>query len=392
MKIVAFVGETFEYYDGYCYTKPTSAAFLQDLVGKDNVYVCSPMKEVSEQPTTFSTKVAHSHFYPSPAYKSTKDFTLKSITKAGYLKAFQQSADKVIAEHPGAYFWIRTPSMGSIVFGLQALKAGEKVIHHMCADASNTWRGKKYKGIEKLLGFLLSRLIRWQLRKICKHENTINLCTGDVLEDFSRTYSPSNTHQFVDVMVKQPELINAPSPSNQERLNLLFVGRIVEDKGVFDLLEVVYRLKGKVAATIVGGGPELESAQRMSSKLGLENQVRFMGQLKHSELSKLYDASDVVVVPSNNHYEGFPRVIMEGWSHHKPVIVSNVGGVKAFVKDGENGLIFTPGSRDELYSKLENLLSDDALLNKLTSGAKSMSEISLQNYWLQQLNSILEVR
>ena len=66
--------------------------------------------------------------------------------------------------------------------------------------------------------------------------------------------------------------------------------------------------------------------------------------------------------------EGFPRVIMEGWAHKKPVIVSQVGGVKAFVKNAENGLIFTPGNQSELLIALESLLKDDELLKEVRKG------------------------
>lgn len=389
MKIIAFVGETFQKFNGSCYAKPTSAAFLQDTIGKDNVYVCSPCKEAGSQPTDFSTEVSESHFYPFPAYSSTKDFAIKTIFQRGYLRQYQDAADFIIKKHPGEYFWIRTPSIGSVVFGLRALNAGEKVIHHMCADASNTWRDSKYSLPEKVVGYLLSRFIRRKLGQICQHKNTINVCTGDVLEKFSLKYSPNKTYQFVDVMVKQPD-ISISSNKIDKQLSLLFVGRIVEDKGIFDLIKVASEFSGNVKVKIVGGGPDLDKAKALVNAFNMQEHIVFTGQLQHKELSQLYCESDAVVVPSNNFYEGFPRVIMEGWSHHKPVIVSQVGGVKAFVKHKENGLIFTPGSQVELRSHISALLSDEMLYEKIKSGAVVMSEKSTQAYWINVLSALLK--
>lgn len=388
MRIVAFVGETFESFGEHYYTKPTSAAFLQDAIGSENVYVCSPAVDAQKQPVSFSTKVNAEQFHPFPRYSSTKDFVVKSLLKPGFYNRYAKAADKVIAQHKGAYFWIRTPSVGSIVFGLRALKAGEKVLHHMCADASNTWRDAKYSGVEKLFGFILSRYIRRKLKQICQHPNTLNLCTGSALESFSQAIAPKQTVQFVDVMVKPPKsLVDKPLVTGF--VNILFVGRIVEDKGVFDLLQVAARLPGKCHVTIVGDGPDLEKAKALAAELSLNDTVQFTGQLPHQQLSDIYNHSDLVVVPSNNNYEGFPRVIMEAWSHHKPVVVADVGGIRAFVKHGENGLIFSPGDSEQFYQCVSQLVQDEQLYTRVKQGAIEMAPISQQEYWLDVLKQQL---
>lgn len=389
-KIIAFVGETFDVHAGIAYTNPTSVAFLQDCIGRENVYVCSPMQEVTDLRGGYSTSVAVHQFYPAPNYRSTKEFLLNMILKPAFYRQFNAVADAVISKHQGELFWIRTPSIGSIFFGLRALAAGQKVLHHMCADASNTWRDGKYSTFEKGFGFLVSRFLRYKLSQVCKHPNTINLCTGNVLEEFSKQVAPNNTYQFVDVMVKPPEHVPVIS-YKAGILRVLFVGRVVADKGVFDLLDVAERLGKQCHFTIAGGGPELEQAKAYSAQLGLADRVVFTGQLSHSELAPLYDQHDVIAVPSNNYYEGFPRVIMEAWSHHKPVVVANVGGIRAFVKHDENGLVFTPGDQTQLYAALLRMTADSELYDKLHIGAVQMAEQSLQRYWLADVKRILKL-
>ncbi|MCL1049583.1 glycosyltransferase [Shewanella abyssi] len=392
MKIVAFVGETFEEFNNEYHAKPTSAAFLQCSIGTENVYVASSSRKSSgDNPVGISTTVLKDHFYPFPRYQSTKDFVVKCLLDRKFYSQYVDLSEQIIRQHDGEYFWIRTPSIGSIVFGLTALKLNQKVLHHMCADASNTWKDSKYKGFNKFLAFCFSKVLRSKLKNICAHKNTINLCTGDILESFSRKYS-LKTYQFVDLMIKPPSvdsLIPAESLKKQGKLNLLFVGRVVEDKGVFDLIQAISEQKSMVKATFVGDGPDLEQARDLVKSKTLEHLINFTGQLPHIELNQLYADCDLVVIPSNNNYEGFPRVIMESWSYHKPVIISNVGGINAFVQDNVNGFIVEPGNVAQLSTLLANISADNEMLNGLSEGVKEMSKLSSQEYWGQQLLTII---
>lgn len=350
--------------------------------------VCSPSIPSNTPPHSYSTKVRADRFYSFPHYSSTKDFISKCLFKPGYFRTYSNIADEVIKQYSGEYFWIRTPSMGSIVFGLRALKAGEKVLHHMCADASNTWRDAKYSLPEKFIGFLLSRYLRYKLKNICQHANTINLCTGAALEDFSKKYAPTRTVQFVDVMVK-PSVQIVEKSLPQGFLSLLFVGRVVSDKGIFDLLRVVSRLKNHTQLTVVGDGPDLERAKALANDLGIADQIKFTGQLSHHTLSDVYASCDLVVIPSNNYYEGFPRVIMESWAHHKPVVISDVGGIRAFVRDQYNGLIFRPGDVEQLCNNINQLIQDPHLYFQIKEGAVASASISHQAQWISVLRKQL---
>jgi glycosyltransferase involved in cell wall biosynthesis len=390
MKIIAFVGETFSDYQSRQYTKPTSIAFLQDAFGVANVYAASPSIKVTAQPESYSTVVDAERFYSFPHYSSTKQFFTNCILKKGFYKKYIALADKVIKENDGEFFWVRTPSIGSIVFGLRALKADQKVLHHMCADASNTWKDAKYKGVNKVVAFISSRFIRVLLKKICSHKNTINFCTGDVLEHFSRKHS-KNTYQFVDVMVKVLNVEPKIKVQRTECLNLLFVGRMVEDKGIFDLIEAVKIHRGKVGLTLVGDGPDLNRAKELVGKYSLEKYIMFTGQLPHDSLGPLFANSDLITVPSNNNYEGFPRVIMEAWSYHKPVIVSNVGGINALVENNKNGLIISPGSVSDLTNSIAICLENGELFETIKLGAKNMAQVSTQAYWIKKMKEALNV-
>lgn len=383
-RIVAFCGETFfDDCNGNYVAKPTSAAFLQDSFGVENVFACSPYKNELLS-VGVSTVIAKEQFYKAPHYASTKDFCIKALFKRNFLGDYFKFCDSIIDKHEGDYFWVRTPSIGSIVFGLRALKRNQKVIHHMCADASSTWKDAKYSFIEKALGFLMSRVLRFLLSRICANKNTLNVCTGDVLEKFSSKYSSEQTVQFVDLMVKETIVDTfTPNPQSGE-LKLLFVGRIVEDKGIFDLINAISKSQSNTKLTVVGNGPDYDKAVSLVSKLKLDDKIEFTGQLSHSDLDPVFNEADITVIPSDNNYEGFPRVIMESWAKHKPVIVTHVGGIKAFVKDSENGLIIPRGDVVALTMAIDKA-ADSKFYEKLKLGAKLSSEVSTQDYWINQL-------
>ncbi|PME54414.1 glycosyltransferase [Vibrio lentus] len=383
-KIIAFCGETFKLNsNGDLVAKPTSAAFLQRTFGTENVFVCSPFKnEILDQ--GYSTTLDNEKFFQAPFYSSTKEFLYKSITKRLFLKSYIDFCDEVILNNENSIFWIRTPSLGSIIFGLRVLKHEKKLLNHICANPSDTWKSDKYSFIEKIFGFFVSRFVVFLLGKICSHKLTLNLCTGDVIENLARKYS-INSKQFVDLMIERPSKANPLNYQKGEILNLLFVGRLVRDKGIFELISAVKVLKANVKLTIVGDGPDLEEAKRVITDLNLQNMIMFTGQLPHSQLEVLYQNTDLTIVPSDNDYEGFPRVIMESWSQGKPVIVTDVGGVKAFVKDCHNGLIIERGSVDSIVMALQKILTTEHLYEQLLSGVDDIQPLSNIDYWKDSL-------
>jgi glycosyltransferase involved in cell wall biosynthesis len=160
---------------------------------------------------------------------------------------------------------------------------------------------------------------------------------------------------------------------------------------IFDLIYIVKQLKGKVGLTLVGDGPDLNRARELVGKYSLEKNITFTGQLPHESLGPLFANSDLITVPSNNNYEGFPQVIMEAWSYHKPVIVSNVGGINALVKNNKNGLIISPGSVTDLSNSIAICLESSVVFEIIKLGAQIMAQFSIQAYWIKKMKEALNV-
>ncbi|WP_105258038.1 glycosyltransferase family 4 protein [Pseudoalteromonas sp. T1lg88] len=389
-EIVAFVGETFNEVDGSYYATPTSAAFLQDCFGQDNVKVCSPVDKLANPERLSiqksSTCVSKKRFYipPLPANCTTKDFYKNALLRPGFFRSFINFCDEVIAENPHALFWARTPSPGSIIFALRVIKAGKPLLHHICGDARHTWKDRKYRGINKLLALVFSFIVRLQINYICKYEGAVNLASGSELEKWAKTKAPSRTHQFVDMMTKSKSVT---SKQSQSLKTILFVGRVVHDKGVFEILEAM-GAHPHISLTVVGEGPDLEQVKAVVAESPtLKSRVKFEGQVAFNKLPKYFESADCVVIASKTN-EGFPRVIMESWVHKTPLIVSQVGGISAFVKDKYNAVVVKPGSPKEIAEAF-TYLSVEENYQQIKDGVDDMVQYSLQSYWVAQLKDIV---
>jgi len=101
--------------------------------------------------------------------------------------------------------------------------------------------------------------------------------------------------------------------------------------------------------------------------------VKNLGWIQHKELPKIYNQSDIVVVPSQ-WPEPFGIVAVEGMASHTPIIASRVGGLQTIVEDGRTGYLFDPLNKDELEQKLIKLLDNTSLRLKMGEEGKKKAE------------------
>ncbi|HBL8869841.1 TPA: glycosyltransferase family 4 protein, partial [Enterobacter hormaechei] len=172
----------------------------------------------------------------------------------------------------------------------------------------------------------------------------------------------------------------------ENTFNFLFIGRVQFDKGIVELLDAFVKIpKDNITLNVVGEGKLLK---HLKEKYKDVKNIFFWGSLSNNKIPVAILNSHVIVVPSNNKYEGFPRVILESWLFGKPVIVSNVGGINALVKDRSNGLIYDNHNEGELACKLYEITDKD-LYSQLSEGALKMRDVSLADYWKNVLLSIM---
>jgi colanic acid/amylovoran biosynthesis glycosyltransferase len=145
-------------------------------------------------------------------------------------------------------------------------------------------------------------------------------------------------------------------------LRLLFVGRLVPEKGVPVLLGALAELKRrglKVDAVLVGDGPYRDELVAASRRLGLAEQLEFTGALTGTAIAPRYREADVFCLPS--FAEGLPVVLMEAMANELPVVTSRLAGIAELVDDGVNGYVVPPAREDVLVDALQSLAADPGL-------------------------------
>jgi glycosyltransferase involved in cell wall biosynthesis len=169
-------------------------------------------------------------------------------------------------------------------------------------------------------------------------------------------------------------------PSRRKDINprILFVGRVVPQKGVETLLHAVAMVRQHlpdVALTIVGPieSQYARSLQDLVTRLGLDGYVELLGKRAQDELRALYQSHTVLAFPSE-WAEPFGIVLLEAMASGLPIVSSGAGGSGEIVTHGVNGLVFERGSRIDLANTLTTLVSSTDLRADLARRARRQVE------------------
>jgi glycosyltransferase involved in cell wall biosynthesis len=177
--------------------------------------------------------------------------------------------------------------------------------------------------------------------------------TATMYGNGSSRFDPPVVHPRVTM----PSAMNGPAEKGpQARLQVGFIGRIEEEKGIFEALEILTSLPAPYALTVIGDGAARESAQRRAQELGLTTRVRFLGWLGRSELSGMLREIGVVLIPSLR-AEGFGMVGAEALGSGTPVVAYDAGGVGEWC-DGSSSRVVGVGDRAGAAAQIIALTAD----------------------------------
>ncbi|HVP22770.1 MAG TPA: glycosyltransferase family 4 protein [Conexivisphaerales archaeon] len=206
-------------------------------------------------------------------------------------------------------------------------------------------------------------------------------------------------HGRVDSSVFHPT-----SPKDTGTFSVLFVGRIVPQKGVHVLLEalrgMVSDLPGaNISVTVVGPVGEfgvvlttsdyLENLTKSVERFGLTEVVHFRYFVRLEDLVDLYSSASVYVLPSLQ--DAFPFSVIEAMMCGTPVIGTSSGGMKEQIEDGVTGFVVPPGDPDALREKLEVLYRDSVLLGRMSLAARSsaLARFPLEGFSAEMFDAVV---
>ena len=159
-----------------------------------------------------------------------------------------------------------------------------------------------------------------------------------------------------------------------ERFQLLFVGNLLERKGVKDLLRAfaLPSLKERdIHLTMAGGGP-LETYRAMAADLGIADRVTFTGWLSQDDARALMVSAQTLILPAYD--EGLPLVILEALASRTPVICTPVGSIPEVLRDGHTALFVTPGDEGAIAGAIASLIDRPELRSELSAAGAMLYE------------------
>jgi len=172
-----------------------------------------------------------------------------------------------------------------------------------------------------------------------------------------------------------------PDPRVERKTDeLLFVGRLVEKKGVHFLLEAmpaVIKKHPTVRLILAGSGPMEEELKQKAAQLHLSDKVDFLGMVAQTQLPALYQRATLAIFPfvvaKSGDQEGFGLVQVEAMGCECPVIAGDLPAIHDIIAHEENGLIFPSGNTQALADAIIKLLDDPELRARLAGeGRKSV--------------------
>lgn len=306
--------------------------------------------------------------------------------------------------------WIPTHVDKNTLSKLMCLARGvaEYLVLLPSADIVHIHTSEPSSAKRKLLFF---RLAKWLKKKTVVHfhsfspDTTINgphsklyqelFCGADVVVVLSNYWKEVVDEKFhlgnrIKVVYNPCPAIAYPQKYEKTR-SILYAGTINQRKGYADLIRAFAKVAPKHPdwkITFAGNG-EIEQARTLAMDLGIEGQIEFLGWVNGESKDKAFKQVSAFCLPS--YAEGFPMAVLDAWAYGLPVITTPVGGIPDVAIDGENMLLFNPGDINTLAEKLDLLMSDEALRDKLSAASTKLAaeEFNLSTI-TQQIGEIYE--
>lgn len=312
----------------------------------------------------------------------------RAITPVKDLKALWQLYRVLKREKP-AIVHTHTPKAG--LLGMLAAKmAGVPIRLHTVAGLplmeTTGNKRKVLEGVEKLT-YNCATQVYPNSQNLAQFILQNGFCSSSKIKVLGNGSSNGIDTEFFQSSPAIEEAANDLKKQHQitdENFVFLFIGRLVRDKGIEELVQAFIELKRKkrgIKLLLVGPyEPELDPLSAAVEKTINEDKDIICAGFQQ-DVRPFLQISQALVFPS--YREGFPNVPMQAGCFHLPSIVTNINGCNEIIKHGENGLIIPVKNKAALGAAMEQLLIDEVAYNKMKQNARKMivERYDQQHFW-----------
>jgi glycosyltransferase involved in cell wall biosynthesis len=283
---------------------------------------------------------------------------------------------------------------------LLLLRTGAEVVHlNASLEPKAYWRDLVYSIVAKLLGrrvvcqihggampqdfFRGNALLTWVLRRFLVSSNAVSVLSSAELAAY-RKFDPRIRVHLVPNAIDPSGLAGRTRSCNTARpLRLVYVGRLVRTKGLFEVVEAMTELKraGRdVSLCIAGEGQDQAALMAAAQRAGLGDRIRFLGSVFAAEKWRLWLDSDVFVFPT--YREGLPYSLLEAMAAGCVPVTTAVAAIPDVMRDREHGLFVPANDAPALAMAIAALDDDRAGLFRMAEAARRRA---LERYTLVRL-------
>ena len=295
-------------------------------------------------------------------------------------------------ENPDIVFCCEFNILGFLILFSKLLSNKKFKIVTICDDS---------KDIAMSEGFI-KRCMRSILVKLY---DGIVLTNNEVISWYKETFQVKNKLFFFPIIQKdllfRDKLYEALPITKQiiEKWNLidkkilLYVGRLIDIKNLYFLLDIYSELILKYPDSkllLVGEGNLRYSLEKKVKRLGIEEHVIFLGKKEGIELYAYYNVGQIFILPS--YYERFGAVVNEALLSGCHTLCSSLAGASCLIQEFQNGYLFYPYNKEDLFKKLDIVLNmcEPLSVVKVKNNLMSKSYNQYMNELLQEINSLCE--
>ena len=285
---------------------------------------------------------------------------------------------KLMGDHQFQVVHTHTSKAGILGRWAAALRRVPAVVHtphgHVFHGYFSSWKTRVFREVERLTARTTHRIVA--------------LTEGDLRDHLQEGIAPADRFVIIPSGVSL-ERYRRPleTASGGQDLTIGFVARLVEVKGVLDLLEAVALVVTRfprARLVLVGDGPLREAVLERIQTLGLTSHVELLGRLE--DPAPALRGFDLFVLPSHN--EGMGRAAVEAMAAGLPVVATCVGGLPDVVVDGETGLLVPPHDPQALAEALTRLLEDPDLRGRMGLAGQIRAEAFSDQVMFDRLEAL----
>ena len=177
--------------------------------------------------------------------------------------------------------------------------------------------------------------------------------------------------------------------NNDTEIIFFSAGQVIRKKRFDDAIKAIGRLKNKKVVLWIGGtGPQEEELKFLAQKMGVAEQVKFLGWLQQDEIELAFITSDVFLHPS--YFDPFPVVVLDAMTWGKPIIATEESGsAKDRVVNGASGFLYPSGQVDKLINNMQFFIENKEAIKMFGIEARKTACSYPIEAAIKQLNSVI---